>query len=145
METISRPDPWTLLDVGTGSGILAVYGAKLGARKVVAMDIDPEAVRWAERNVRLNGLEGDIQLSAVPLDQWKETFFMVTANLILGTILDLMSQFPRVVKPEGWLILSGLLRDQVERVKSPLEDQGFVLYETLFQKEWAAILARKPS
>ncbi len=145
METLSRPDPWTLLDVGTGSGILAVYGAKLGARKIVAMDIDPEAVRWAGRNVWLNGLEGDIQLSGVPLEQWNEPFFMVTANLILGTILDLMPHFPRVVKPDGWLILSGLLRDQVERIKSPLEGQGFVLYETLFQKEWAAILAGKPS
>jgi ribosomal protein L11 methyltransferase len=145
METIPRPDPWTLLDVGTGSGILAVYGAKLGAGKVVAMDIDPEAVRWAGRNVRLNGLEGNIHLSAVPLDQWKETFFMVTANLILGTILDLMPYFPRVVEPDGWLILSGLLRDQVERVKSPLVNEGLTVYETLFQKEWAAVLARKLS
>jgi len=145
METLGRPDPWTLLDVGTGSGILAVYGAKLGARKVSAVDIDPEALRWAGRNVRLNGLEGDIHLSTVPLDQWKEPFFMVTANLIMETILDLMPQFSRVVAPNGWLILSGLLREQVERVKSPLLTEGFEVYETLFQKEWAAIIARKPS
>jgi ribosomal protein L11 methyltransferase len=70
---------------------------------------------------------------------------MVTANLILGTILDLMPHFPRVVKPDGWLILSGLLRNQVERVRSLLEEEGFAICETPLKKEWAAILATKPS
>ena len=145
MDSVSKPDNWSLLDVGTGSGILAIYGAKLGAGKIAAMDIDAEAVRWAERNARLNGVEGDIQLSTLPLDQWKEPSFLVTANLILGTIPELMDCFPRVVEKGGRLILSGLLRDQVDRVKAPLQKQDFVICTTLFQKEWAAILAEKPS
>ena len=75
-----------MLDIGTGSGILAVYGVMLGADRVVAIDIDPEALRWAERNIALNNLEESIELSSVPLCEIKEEFSLVAANLILSEI-----------------------------------------------------------
>ncbi len=60
--------PWTMLDVGTGSGILAIYGEKLGAERVVAIDIDPDAVDWAAQNISLNGGSNVIQLSTASID-----------------------------------------------------------------------------
>jgi ribosomal protein L11 methyltransferase len=143
MELVEKPPSWSLLDVGTGSGILAIYGSMLGAEKVAAIDIDREALEWAGRNIRLNGLEGEIELSARPLAQWDSDFFMVTANLMLNTILDLMDHFSLVVKPEGHLILSGLLENQVHVVLPSLENHGFMREKTLFQENWAGILARK--
>ncbi|MBW2617001.1 MAG: 50S ribosomal protein L11 methyltransferase, partial [Deltaproteobacteria bacterium] len=70
MEKIVRADEsWTLLDVGTGSGILAMYGAMLGAKRIVAIDTDPEALRWAKQNIDLNGLTGSIELSSIPIEK----------------------------------------------------------------------------
>lgn len=145
MEMIPRPESWAMLDVGTGSGILAIYGARLGAERVVATDIDPDAVRWAERNIRMNGLEGTIELTSRFLEDEDRTFFMVTANLILETILDLMPHFYSLLDSGGWLVLSGLLREQVGSVKFPLEKEGFSVHQILLQEEWASVLARKHS
>ncbi|MBW2084200.1 MAG: 50S ribosomal protein L11 methyltransferase [Deltaproteobacteria bacterium] len=55
LENMAGERPWNMLDVGTGSGILAIYSAILGANRIVAIDIDPEALRWARRNAMLNG------------------------------------------------------------------------------------------
>jgi len=142
LEDLAPEGSWDLLDVGTGSGILAIYGVMLGASPVAAMDIDEEALRWAEWNIALNGLEGTIRLSTDPLPAWDASFSVVTANLILDVIRDLLPCFPRVVRPGGLLVLSGLLTDQVEGVTRDLERQGFTLSDTRVQGEWACILAR---
>ena len=68
LESFEAKKEQTLLDVGTGSGILAIYGAKLGFGKIVAIDVDPEAVRWAERNIGLNGAENAITLSGTAIE-----------------------------------------------------------------------------
>ena len=72
-----------MLDVGTGSGILAIYGALLGASGTVAVDIDPEAVRWAEKNIKLNKLRDRIDLSSMPIEKCNDRFSLVAANLAL--------------------------------------------------------------
>jgi ribosomal protein L11 methyltransferase len=130
---------WTMLDIGTGSGILAIYGVKLGAKRVAAIDNDPEAVRWAKRNIELNGLLSEIELSSRPLAEWKERFSLVTANLILGTILDLSPCFPGILAPDGRLILSGILRDQVREVEERLNEYGLYMEDRIFQEEWACL------
>ncbi|MGD8986350.1 MAG: 50S ribosomal protein L11 methyltransferase [Desulfobacteraceae bacterium] len=143
MEQVSLPRSWTMLDVGTGSGILAMYGAKLGAKRVVALDVDPEAIRSAEGNIRLNQLSVAIELSSVALDELKDRFSLLTANLNLGVILQLFPHFSRLVDPGGWLILSGLLIDQARDVQDCLPQYGFSEYEALHQAEWACMIARK--
>lgn len=143
MEKVPRPRSWNMLDVGTGSGILAIYGAKLGANRVTAIDIDPEAIRWAERNILLNEVSGAIVLSCNPLQSIQDKFFILTANLILGEILNLFSQFKRVLKPWGWLILSGILREQVKGIEERLKHYGFLKQEVLYQQEWSCLIARK--
>ena len=130
-----------MLDIGTGSGILAIYGVLLGADKVAAIDIDPEAVRWAERNIDLNELGGRIELSLRPLSEYKECFTIVTANLILGTIIDLSHLFPLVLSDRGRLILSGILRAQVEEAERSLNKNSLYSKHVLYDEEWACIIA----
>ena len=143
MERVPLPGSWTMLDVGTGSGILAMYGAKLGASRVVALDVDPEAIRSAERNIRLNNLSGAIELSSMPLEKLKDRFSLLTANLTLGVILELFPHFSRLLDPGGWLILSGLLTDQARDVQDYFPEYGFSEYGALHQTEWACVVARK--
>jgi ribosomal protein L11 methyltransferase len=145
MERVSLPASWTMLDVGTGSGILAIYGAKLGAIRVVALDVDPEAIRSAEENIRLNHLSGAIELSSVPLEKLKDHFSLLTANLTLGVILEHFPHLNRLLGPGGWLILSGLLIDQARDAKDSFLKYGISEYETLHQEDWACIVARKRS
>jgi ribosomal protein L11 methyltransferase len=143
MEKSCFKGPWTMLDIGTGSGILAIYGIKLGAGRVAAIDIDPEAIRWAKRNIELNGLLFEIELSSKPLSDWEEKFSLVTANLILGTILDLSPYFRTVLVPDGQLILSGILRDQVKEVEARIIDFGLYIEDVIFQEEWACIISHR--
>ncbi len=133
----------TLLDVGTGSGILAIYGAKLGFKKVEAIDVDPEAVRWAERNIGLNDATNAITLSSKGIEKIMDRFSLVCANLILGELLRLMPVLSRLTEPHGRLVISGILRDQVERISKALPPTGFHRLETLHEEEWACMILGK--
>ena len=143
MERVSLPGSWAMLDVGTGSGILAIYGAKLGATRVVALDVDPEAIRSAEENIRLNHLSALIELSSMPLEELKDRFSLLTANLTLAVILQLFPHFSRLMDPGGWVILSGLLIDQAREVQDNFPKYGLSEYEALHQAEWACLIGRK--
>jgi len=143
MELVPLKSPWSLLDVGTGSGILAIYGLQLGAEKVLALDTDPEAIRWAGQNIRLNRAGAGIRLSQDPVEQVREKYALVCANLILGEILRLMPFLPGLMAPGGRLILSGILEDQIPQVAASLSSHGLCAPETLRQGEWVCIIAAK--
>jgi ribosomal protein L11 methyltransferase len=142
MEETGLKGPWTVLDVGTGSGILAIYGSKLGAEQVIAIDNDPEAVRWAQRNIEINEMPVPIELSITPIEDINSQHTIVTANLILGTILELFDQLARVMAPNGSLILSGILREQVAEVKEKIVEYGLKVDRVLYMEEWACIIAK---
>jgi ribosomal protein L11 methyltransferase len=143
MEKFRSDKPWTMLDIGTGSGILAIYAAKLGATRVLALDTDLEALRWAEKSIALNEPPVRIELSPAPVEATTEAFDLVTANLTLDVIQELMPHFSRLLEPQGWLILSGLLREQVEKVKKRLAGYGIQSIRAFFQQEWACMTARR--
>ena len=132
-----------LLDVGTGSGILAMYGAILGAGPVVAVDIDPEALRWAKQNLRLNGLERSVSLSGNPVEKLKGVFSLITANLVLDQIRKLMPHFSRLTLPGGRIILSGILKEQVPGVTAISKMHGFRDHDIRHEEEWACVICRK--
>jgi ribosomal protein L11 methyltransferase len=142
MEIVDLENEWAMMDVGTGSGILAIYGVKLGARRVVGIDIDPEAIRWAERNIALNGLSKKIALSSRPLETWEDQFLMVTANLTRNVILELLPHLFRILAPGAWLILSGILKDQVNDIQKAFTEFRFQRTQVLYQEEWACIIGR---
>ena len=143
METFPTAHSWRMLDVGTGSGILAIYGAILGAGTILALDTDPEALRWAKRNIALNQIPVPIHVSDTPVEEVKESFHLLVANLILHVIQGLVPHFSRLLEPRGWLILSGLLKDQVEGVRVAVREHGLEPKRVLYQKEWACLLATK--
>ena len=143
MEEITLNPPWTMLDVGTGSGILAIYGALLGASPILAIDIDPEALRWASRNAELNECSRAIEVSGRPIQDLKKRFTLITANLTLHPILELFTHFSRLLKTGGWLILSGLLEEQMTKIKEALPENGFQQYREFLQEEWGCLIGKR--
>lgn len=143
IETSAMRAPWSLLDVGTGSGILAIYAVKLGAARVLAIDTDPDALRWARRNIELNDASGLIELSSGPLGKWSGVFSLIVANLTRDALLELLPDFQGLLEKDGTLILSGLLQEQVQEVKRPLELLGFHRSQVATEAEWACITVRK--
>ena len=132
--------PWTMLDVGTGSGILAIYGVQLGAERVVAIDIDSDAIDWAAQNIFLNGGSTAIELSTASIETLESTFPLICANLILSEIVKLLPLLSRLLMSGGRLIVSGILADQVVIVNDLLEENRLACFETLYLEEWACMI-----
>jgi DNA polymerase len=110
----------TVLDVGTGSGILAVAAAALGAASVVAVDIDPEAVEATRRNAAANDLAGRIAVSVADAATVAGSFDVVVANLTAGALVDLAGVLVDAVVPGGVLLVSGMLSGQWQHVAGHL-------------------------
>ncbi len=133
--------PPKALDVGTGSGILAMGMARLGVREVLALDNDPVALEAAQENLRLNGVEGTVTLSAMRLARVRRRFPLVVANIILETLVELACPLSRCVGARGALILSGLLHDHVSAVMQRFP--RFQLERRKERKEWSTLLLRR--
>ena len=135
----------TVIDVGTGSGILMVAAEKLGAGKIIGTDIDPMAVEVAEENLLLNKVDmekakayaGD--LVTVVKD---EKFDVVVANILADVLLILLKDISRVVKKDGLVIFSGIIEDKLEEMKREIENVGLEILEIKADKEWRAILMK---
>jgi ribosomal protein L11 methyltransferase len=142
IERVSRSlvrKQFTALDVGTGSGILAIALAKLGASKVWAVDTDPVALKVAEENVKYNAVQRKVVCSAGALNRLG-TFPVVVANLTAETIFALAEALSKRVAPRGYLILSGILRPKAEQLVSYFTSNGFRLIKLKEEKEWATVL-----
>ena len=133
---------FTALDVGTGSGILAIALAKLGARKVWALDNDPVALNVAQENIRYNAVQKRVSCSARPLNRLR-TFPVVVANLTAETISTLAESLSKRVAPGGYLILSGILRPKTEQLVRYFASIGFRLIKLKEEKEWATLLLKR--
>ncbi len=142
----NRPDTMSLLDLGTGSGILAMAGALLGFGRVLAVDNDEEAVEVARENLRVNGLEGRIVLSVGSVGELEERFDVVAANLQANPLIEMAHALSERLQPEGMLVLSGILVEQGESVRSAYEEAGLLFVERRSAGEWCLLVfQRKPS
>ncbi len=131
-------------DVGTGSGILAVAAAALGAGRVVAVDLDPVACRAAAENVARNRMEGIVRVvQGNLLDNLNGGADLVVANIIAGVIISLAPDAAAALVPGGFLIASGIIRHRADEVRDALEEAGLTLREQLEEGEWTAIVAKK--
>ena len=128
----------TVLDVGTGSGVLAILAHKLGAGQIVAVDIDEEALANCRENCYLNGCDQAIVCSKGPIAGIAPTFDLVIANIIAPTLLELASRLTARLKPNGCLILSGILVEQLSQVRQTYEQYGLQISEPLIDGEWGA-------
>ena len=132
-----------LLDVGTGSGILAIGAALLGFREVVGIDNDPEAVEVAEENIVLNGLSGNIEvLRAIP-EEVKGSFDVVISNIQSIPLIRMSETIASKLKNDGRLALSGILVEQADEVCAEYEKRGLRLTGTKTAGEWVLLAFRK--
>jgi ribosomal protein L11 methyltransferase len=145
MEALRRwiePDH-IVLDVGTGSGILAIASRLLGARGIFACDIDPVAVQVATANIKRNA-EDQIWTFCGSLGAVKSnSVHLVLANLTADVIVELFSELTRVLQPQGLAILSGILSEQGEELRTVLDRYRFSIFEEITRGEWLALIARK--
>lgn len=133
----------SLLDVGTGSGILMLAAAKLGVKDIVGVDIDELAVEVAQENLILNGIErenfkvlkGDL-ISVIE----EKKFDIVVANILADVLLILLKDIFKVVKPNGKIILSGIVSDKLPEILKEVESLGYNVLEVKEDKEWRALL-----
>lgn len=134
---------FTALDVGTGSGILAIALAKLGARRVLGLDMDSIALKAARLNVRQNRVGRTVRLSHSKLGVIRESFSVVVANLTAETILGLASLLEKRVSARGYLVLSGILRPKADEVVRRFCPDPFVLVHEATHREWVTLLLEK--
>jgi ribosomal protein L11 methyltransferase len=106
----------SVLDVGTGSGILALAAQMLGARRIVGIDTDKVALANATENASLNGLTGTVGFSSAALPSLRRRFELITANITGGTLTKLASRLKALLADDGRLILSGIRRQEVSGV-----------------------------
>ena len=111
------------LDVGTGSGILAIAMAKLGIAKMIAIDIDPVALDNARENAALNGVDRRIRFSAMPLASVRGRFKLITANILSSILIEMAAQMKRHLAADGRLILGGILAREANEVLAAYRPQ----------------------
>lgn len=130
---------WEMLDLGTGSGILALAARALGATKVEAGDFDPECVRTAKENVRLNKLTG-ITVKRLDVFTWKpaRTWPLITANLYSTILIDIAPKLARALAPGGTLVFSGVMRSQEREVTAAFRKAGLHVGDVKRQGKWIA-------
>ncbi len=131
----------SLLDIGTGTGILAIYAAMLGIKKILAIDIDPVALRWADHNLALNRVKDKVVLSSKRVDSISDKFSIIVANLLFDELKEVIPSVPFILKEV--FIVSGILKEQLSELKEMLERYGLYIKKSFFQEEWAALLCEK--
>ena len=141
-------------DIGTGSGILAIAAAKLGAKQVDAVDLDATTIPIARNNIQLNKVESTIRLchgdGLNALERQK--YPLIVTNILTKVLLPMIPQCPKFLEPMGRLILSGILVQEAQQVETQLETNGFRVLEVRQLKEsqeliqggenWVGILAQ---
>ncbi len=133
-----------VIDIGTGTGILAIAAAHMGANPVLATDLDAVAVRVAAENVKINGFEGVIDVRCGDLlDVVEESGDVVIANIIADVIVNLAKPVRERIVDGGLFICSGISLERREDVLSALKDADFEVLDDLNEGEWCAMAARK--
>lgn len=143
LENCVQPN-CSVLDVGTGTGVLAIAAAKLGAAKAIAVDNDEWSILNATENVTANGLSNSVRVLDISLaDLAEDDFDIITANITLATIFDLLPEMLKRLKPSGTLLLSGLLKDDENVLNGELVNRGLNVTTKLIENEWLAVAAQR--
>jgi len=142
--TRKRIAGWSILDAGTGSGILAIAASRLGAKKVIAIENDPLACAVARRNAEANRIHnikfrtGDVLTERIP-----GKFDIITANLYSEILIAALPAWRQSMADDGCLILSGILRSQEITVITALRRNGFAVRESRRRGKWIALRASR--
>lgn len=136
-----------VLDVGTGSGILAIGAVLCGAKTVHAYDLDPVAVRIAGENAEVNGVADRVVCGVSDLladvDLTESGYDLITANIVADIILRMAPDVTRYMKKGGILIVSGIIDRQAEQVRDALCAEGLVMIDSMTERDWNSMTFRK--
>ena len=133
-----------VLDVGTGSGILAIAALKLGAREADGVDIDPMCVRTAGENAERNGVDGRFRVLVGDLsDKAESVYDIITANIVAAAILSLAPAVPALMAPGAKFICSGIIDERKDEVLAGLQASGLRPVEIKEKRGWVCILCEK--
>ena len=134
----------TVLDVGTGSGVLSIASSLLGAKEIFAYDLDDVAVRVAQENIALNAGTENIHVAAGDLLKGIDIEAdVIVANILADILVNLTDDAYRLLKDEGYLIMSGIISEKWNLVREPAEAAGFFLETHMIQGEWNACVFKK--
>lgn len=145
IEMVLKPRS-TVLDVGTGSGILAIAAAKLGAKEVAAIDIDEVAVKTTAKNIDLNSVSSVVSVRCTELNAFNtRTWDVILVNILAPVIVSLLEEdnLMDYLANEGFLVLAGIIEDQVERVEQVVKDSGGFIHRRLAEKDWTTLIITK--
>lgn len=134
----------TVIDVGTGSGVLSIASSLLGAKEIYAYDLDDVAVRVAQENIALNPGMDNIQVAAGDLLRGVDLEAdVIVANILADVLIHLTEDAYRLVKDQGYLILSGIIPEKWDMVRASAEAAGFFLETHMIQGKWNACVFKK--
>lgn len=136
----------TVVDVGTGSGVLSIGAALLGASHIHALDLDEVAVVAAKENILLNKVNEKVTVThGNLLDSVKEPADIIIANILAEVILSFSQDAYAILPQDGLFIVSGIIGQKRDLVKDDLIDKGFDIVESVLMEDWVAIVAQKRS
>jgi ribosomal protein L11 methyltransferase len=139
----------SFLDIGTGSGILMITAAKLGAKHLLGIDNDEVAVNVAKKNLKKNNINHDIfEISLNTLEDLNRPFDatgfdIICANILAHVIIDIMPKIKSRLNPGGIAILSGIIKKKEKLVLSSISENKLALIDIQYQEEWVAISVKK--
>ncbi|KAA9026359.1 50S ribosomal protein L11 methyltransferase [Niallia endozanthoxylica] len=141
-RTVKKGD--TVIDVGTGSGVLSIAAAMLGANKVTALDLDEVAVQSARLNLKLNKVHESVEVLQNNLLEGIDTKAdVVVANILAEVILRFTEDAANCVKQGGYFITAGIIKQKKDQVRDSIEAAGFEIEETLNMEDWVAFIAKR--
>ncbi len=133
----------TVFDVGCGSGILSIAAAKLGAERVIAVDLDELAIKVTNENAKINHVKNIIDVRhGNLLDVVSETSDIIVANIIAEIIVILTKDITKFLKKGGMFITSGIIHEKVDMVKEAMIAEGLNIIDTITLGEWICIVAK---
>jgi ribosomal protein L11 methyltransferase len=139
-ETFTIAVPETILDVGTGSGVLALAALKMGVRRAVGLDIDPDALKIAAENAQLNNLSNRLQLVLGGPDAVEGVWPVVVANVLTAPLIEMAPVLVRRVRHSGRVILSGIARSLESEVAQAYERLGMRHLRSATRAGWTALM-----
>jgi len=134
---------WRILDVGTGSGILAIACAKLDAASVVGVDIDPKASSIARQNVLINQVDDRVEIANGDIAALSDPFEVIVANLTANPLIELRPHFLRLLRDGGYLVISGIIAQNQPDIESHFLGDGFSLHRLIAEKEWLCYVLKR--
>ena len=134
----------SVIDVGTGSGVLSIGAALLGASRVHALDLDEVAVEAAKENISLNKVDNIIEVThGNLLDSIKKPASIIVANILAEVIMTFSEDAYSILPEDGLFIVSGIIAQKRDTVKDDLLSKGFEIVESVLMEDWVAIIAAK--